>query len=242
MAAKRYGKSFFFATTFMLSSLHLQNWVGHDASFQVQQVVVQGNVLLSAETILKTAQVPQGERTFQINVSEIEARLEALPFVREVQVSRAYPSTVEIWVKEQQPVALLNQKGLWPLAADGEVLPQVEAGVRLDLPVVTGAALDPATQGKRLSAAGVQLCEFIRTLRQQNAVMYHDISEFQLQANGGLILYLYSHGVPVYVGRQAWLERCERLDTVLRQLPEHGGRLAAIDLRFENQVVTRVAG
>ncbi|MDZ7266193.1 MAG: FtsQ-type POTRA domain-containing protein [candidate division KSB1 bacterium] len=242
MAVKRYGKSFFFATTVMLSGLHVQNWVAHDASFHVQQVVVKGNVLLSTETIIKTAQVPQGERTFRINVSEIEARLATLPFVQEVQVSRVYPATVTIWVKEQEPVALLNHKGLWPLAADGEVLPQVEAGVRLDLPVVTGAALDPASQGRRLTAAGVQLCDFIRTLRQHNPLMYHDISEFHLQPEGGLILYLYSYGVPVYVGRQDWFERCERLDTVLRQLPAHGGRLAAIDLRFENQVVTRVAG
>lgn len=239
MISPRYSKLFFFTTTFLLSGLHLQNWVGADASFTVQRVAVKGNSFLSAETILKTAQVPQGERTYRVDVTQIEEQLETLPFVEEVQVSRIFPSTVQIYVKEREAIALLSAKGLSPIAANGEVLPQVEAGVRLDLPVVSGVSFKQDDSKRVLSEAGKSLCDFISVLRAQNPVMYHDVSEFHLDGKGNLVLFLYSHGVPVYLGKQQWLERCDRLQTVLQQLPHNGNGLAAIDLRFENQVVTR---
>lgn len=239
MMTKRYSKLFFFTTTFLLSGLHLQNWVSADASFTVQRVAVKGNVFLSAETILKTAQVPQGERTYRVDVAQIEEQLDTLPFVEEVQVSRVYPSTVQIYIKEREAIALLNAKGLCPIAANGEVFPQVEAGVRLDLPVVSGVAFKQEDSRRVLTDLGKSLCDFISVLRTHNPVMYHDVSEFHLDGKGNLVLFLYSYGVPVYLGKQQWQERCDRLQTVLQQLALHEGDLAAIDLRFENQVVTR---
>lgn len=72
--------------------------------FRVQEVVVQGNDLVSVDDIRLAALVVPDTRMLSIDVAGIESRVAELPAVRDVEVSRDLPHTVIIDVSEREIV------------------------------------------------------------------------------------------------------------------------------------------
>jgi hypothetical protein len=90
-----------------------------------------------------------------------------------------------------------------------------------------------------VAETGMPALEFVSAMYAHSPVLYHQISEFSFDARGNLTLFLLTSGAPVYMGNETWLERCGRLQTVLRQISMRSEKTAAIDLRFDHQVVTK---
>src|SRR4051794_22942700 len=70
--------------------------------FQVRNVRVQGNQLLSRDAVDATASIG-GANIFWVNRADVAARLGQLPLVQHVEVSAALPDTVDIRIVERQP-------------------------------------------------------------------------------------------------------------------------------------------
>ncbi|MDZ7292740.1 MAG: FtsQ-type POTRA domain-containing protein [candidate division KSB1 bacterium] len=245
MAIKKYSKAFFFSTMFVLAGLQLGNWVGRDSGFRVQKVTVTGCKMLSEQEVLTAAKVPLHKSMFEVEFAPIAKRVEALPYVQHVQVLRIFPSTVVISVQERKPLALINTHGLWPIDEEGVILPRLQSDrwlrdpASLDMPVLSGISFVRVGERKQLTATGKHLLEFLVDLRLANAMLYHSISEFNINSRGQLTLYLMKGGVPVYLGANNWREKCERLFILLQHVKPASGKFASIDLRYENQIVTR---
>jgi cell division protein FtsQ len=245
MAIKKIGKVFFFSTTFLLAGLQLGKWVNKDAGFSVQKVMVTGCKVLSEQEVLAAAKVPMHKSIFDVEFAPIAKRIEALPFVQRVQVSRIFPSTLVLAVEERRPLALINNAGLWPVDEQGVVLPRLQSDGRLsdpasfDTPVLSGIALVKDKEHRQLPASARQLLDFLAGLRASNPMLYHSISELSLNAKGHLTFYLMKGGVPVYLGPDKWMEKCDRLFVFLQHVQPASGKLAVIDLRYANQIVTR---
>jgi len=245
MTLKTYGKFFFFATTLVLASLQLGSWVNRDADFRIQKVLVSGCKALSDQEVLTAAKVPMQHSIFDVEFAPIAKRVEALPFVQKVEVSRIFPSTMVLAITERKTLAWVNQSGLWPVDAEGVILPKLQSGRRLqdpasyDLPVLSGITFAKAGDRKQLTPSSKRVVELLAGLRATNAMLYHSISELNLNAKGHLTFYLMEGGVPVYLGAENWLEKCDRLFIFLQHVKPASGKLLAIDLRFENQIVTK---
>jgi len=245
MAIKKYGKVFFFSTTFVLAGLQLGSWVGRDDGFRVQKIVVTGCKALTEPEVLAAAKVPMSRSIFDVEFAPIAQRVEALPFVQTVQVSRVFPSTIVIAVAERKPLALINHAGLWPIDAEGVILPRLQSRRRVndplsyDLPILSGPAFAKNVERKELMAANWRAIELLAELRSTNAMLYHSLSELNVNSKGQLTCYLMDGGVPVYLGADNWMEKCERLFIFLQHIKPAAGKFLAIDLRYENQIVTR---
>ncbi len=70
----------------------------------VRSVEVLGNAAVSTEKVLETADVPDRESMFVLDTDRIRERVETLPVIATVDVSRSWPSTVKIEVSERTPV------------------------------------------------------------------------------------------------------------------------------------------
>ena len=245
MAIKKYGKVFFFSTTFALAGLHLGNWVNRDAGFRVQKIVVTGCKALTDSEVIAAAKVPMARSIFDVEFAPIAKRVETLPFVQKAQISRVFPSTIVIAVVERQPLALINHAGLWPVDAEGVILPRLQSNRRAnvplnyDTPILSGAAFAKNGESKELANTNRRVIEFLTELRSNNAMLYHGISEMNVNAKGHLTFYLMDGGVPVYLGADQWMEKCERLFIFLQHVKPTSGKFLTIDLRYENQIVTR---
>ncbi|MCI0695244.1 FtsQ-type POTRA domain-containing protein [candidate division KSB1 bacterium] len=245
MAIKKYGKAFLFSTTFLLAGLQLGKWVNKDTGFRVQKVTVIGCKTLSEPEVLAAAKAPLNKSIFDVEFAAITKRVETLPFVERVQVSRIFPSTLVIAVQERRPLALINNAGLWPIDEHGVVLPRLQSGRRMsdpasfDTPVLSGITFVKDKEHKQLPASAKPLLDLLAELRTGNPMLYHSISELSVNAKGYLTFYLMKGGVPVYLGRDNWMEKSERLFIFLQRAQPASGKLAAIDLRYANQIVTR---
>ncbi len=239
MAIQKLGKPFLLSTTVVLFGLHMSSWVGEDSSFRVQHVVVEGVEHFSKESVRSLGQGALGKRIFDVDLEPIQESVEALPFVQQALVARLFPSTLEITIVEREPIALLSKRELRPVDHTGFVLPRLEGPARFDLPVLSGVPTRVDGNNTVIAETGMPAIEFISALKMQYPLLYHQTSEFNFDSRGNSRLYLLQNGTPVYLGREDWLEKCERLQTVLRQVSSQPGRMAALDLRFDHQVVAK---
>ena len=96
-------------------------WVVFATSvFAVREVRVTGSAIAPPEQVRSTAEVTLGTPLARIDVDAVRARVRALPSVADVDVHRAWPSTLVIAVVERRPVAAVP-------AADGYLLVDAEA-------------------------------------------------------------------------------------------------------------------
>jgi len=241
MAVRRYGKVFFFSTSLALASLHIAGWMGSDRSFSIQRVEVTGCEMLQPDEVRKASGIRLATPIMQLDLREVQQRLEQMPMVKSVSIARQFPATIAIRIDEVEPIALLNRDGLHPVDDHGFILPLPQRFKVLDLPVLSGAVSAGKSQPARLSENGAAVIDYLRALRKYHGALYHDVSEASVDAKGGLILFLMEEGVPVLMGREQWLEKSERLAVVMQHLKTQSGELkvAEFDLRVAGQVIAR---
>ncbi|MEL7486447.1 MAG: cell division protein FtsQ/DivIB [Pseudomonadota bacterium] len=89
-----------------------------------------------------------GQSMLHIDLDAVRARVEALGWVRSAAVSRLWPDTVHISVREREPAAVWQLSGaLHLIDAEGAVIRQIGAYEYSALPLIVGAgAPEPAAE------------------------------------------------------------------------------------------------
>ncbi|MBV9832293.1 MAG: FtsQ-type POTRA domain-containing protein [Marmoricola sp.] len=112
---------------------------------------VTGNTSISTARIDRVAAVPVGTPLVRVDLDAIRRRVEAIPAVRSVDVSRAWPHRVHIAVTERVPIAVIDRgNGLQALDADGVMFGSYAKRPR-GLPLVR---TEPATPQEALVEGG----------------------------------------------------------------------------------------
>ena len=99
--------------------------MGATVFFQVETVAVTGNSRYSQEEIIKATGIQTGDNLFHMNKYQIAHQvLQGLPYVEELTIRRALPSTIVITVKEWDAVARVEAPGT---SAVVQTVPQAPA-------------------------------------------------------------------------------------------------------------------
>ncbi|MCB6502139.1 FtsQ-type POTRA domain-containing protein [Colidextribacter sp. 210702-DFI.3.9] len=99
--------------------------MGATVFFQVETVAVTGNSRYSQEEIIKATGIQTGDNLFRMNKYQIAHQvLQGLPYVEELTIRRALPSTIVITVKEWDAVARVEAPGT---SAVVQAVPQAPA-------------------------------------------------------------------------------------------------------------------
>lgn len=154
----------------------------------VTGVDVEGNRLLSEEEIARAAAVPTGEPLARADLDAIRARVEALPAVESVDVSRQWPDQVRVEVDEREAVAVVVLDDRYRgLDANGVVFRDYPRPPR-GLPVIRIA---PDTRGEAMAegaaVVGVLPAEITRQIEYVELVTVDEIS-LQLR-NGDTVVW-----------------------------------------------------
>ncbi|WP_079480371.1 cell division protein FtsQ/DivIB [Halobacillus salinus] len=126
---------FYLSILFVLISLviYLQSPLSH-----VRNINVEGAQHISSEEITKLSGVTTDTNYWQVNAKEIQKQIESHEQINSADVSRQFPSTVEIEVKEAERIGYVMEKGQYrAILEDGTQLEatSVPAG---DAPVLAG--------------------------------------------------------------------------------------------------------
>ncbi len=138
---------------------------------------------LTADEVLAVAAVPMGTPLLRLNTDEIATRIEEIPAVASVEVSRSWPTSLQIDVKRREPVAqVASDAGYDIVDIDGVVIlavPDAVSGV--PVVVATGAGAQAAIEVAR---------ELPQWLRQKVEVVEAGTrNDVRLQLRNGSVVY-----------------------------------------------------
>lgn len=194
-----------------------------NAGFKVEKVYLSGRETTDVKAINEVLDVQRGSPILAVSVTDVKARLEALPEVRSATVERELPNTLHIKITERTPVAVWQHEGKEvPVDMDGKLLAnrKLETGGHYlvvageDAPAHVGALMETLTKDKELYGKVIA------------AVRVGD-RRWNLKLAGDITLMLPEEGM-----EKAWL----RLAKVEREQKILSKAIETIDMRIENRI------
>lgn len=107
--------------------------------FAVRNIMVDGRRETDVDTLKAMIAVDKGDPILGVSPSDVQARIEKLPWVKKARVERRLPDTLYVQIEERKPVALWQkQKRLVLIDGDGVVLTDHNLVRWKDLVIVVG--------------------------------------------------------------------------------------------------------
>ena len=196
------------------------------AGFRVSSVVVEGASRFSAPYIVKAAAIAPDAPLMGLDLQQVRQRVEQVGWVKSVRILRLLPDTVVLAVSERPRLAVWQDQGrARVIDPEGQVIPEADPGLFVDLPLVVG---DGAPQ-----AAGALLPELLarpRLASRLEAAVRVDGRRWDLRLKDGGLIQLPA------IDQDAALIQLDQLDHKDRLLDLGFER---IDLRDADMVVVR---
>lgn len=189
----------------------------------VRGVEVTGNETVSAQQIKEVARAPLGTPLARADLAAVQARVEAIPAIRSVSVSRSWPHAIRIEVVERTPVAVVSRgAGLQAVDIDGVLFGSYPTEPK-DLPLIRTT---PDVKAEVLAEAA----KVVQSLRADIAarVRYVDV------ATVDKITLRMSHGPEVMWGSAADSDEKARVLAVLLKR-----KVSQIDVSVPGKPTTR---
>jgi len=209
----------------------------------IQRVLVEGSRTLTAQQIFSLAKIPLKSSMVETDLSVIQARIMAHPFIRTVTVSRRLPDALRIRIDERMPIASLNAGKMMYVDAGRVALPAVQSQVKFDLPIISNVSgLGQPKFGETIASTElIEAIGILNTASEIDSSLYHFISEVNMNDGGDIILYSVDVGVPIMLGRGDVGRKLITLQSFWTNFvkTQDAEKLKYIDLRYDDQVVVK---
>ncbi len=191
--------------------------------FHVSEIVYSGNDTITREKLREASGITLHQTSLiGLDCAQVEAGLMTVPWVARAIVERNWPSTVEITIVENVPVALLhskkpNEPQLQYIDRKGVPFLEVKPGADIDFPVITGLTEidDPIVREKALA----EVLVFLRKVNGNNPYLpAQSVSEIHLGRDGDMVMYLVEYPFPIFLGASNTSQKYSRLVQVLKTL------------------------
>lgn len=115
---------------------------------EVKRVLLKGAHQTAHEEVVEALGPVLGGPILQLSLAEAKARIENLGWVRSAAVTRLYPDTISISIREREPAAVWQINGDLHLIDDeGALIREVGAYEYSNLPLIVGAGAPEAASG-----------------------------------------------------------------------------------------------
>ncbi|MBP2653088.1 MAG: ftsQ [Firmicutes bacterium] len=204
--------------------------------FQVGTVVIEGNKYLSIEDVSKAAGVPEKINIFRLDTAEIKNHLLRDLRIGEVEVSRRFPTTIVINVKERKPLALVaSAYGFVEVDKQGMVLSAFKTIKQVNVPIITGVRLGSIYIGDRAEA--VPLKKVLDYLAALDENTLNQLSEVNISSGGDIAAYTVQ-SVTIRLGTGDKLaEKAKLTGDILQNIGERKAAVDYIDLNYASPYI-----
>ncbi len=228
--------------------LSVRRFLDHDPRFQISSaasIQTTGNSELSRADLLSVFGSDIGRNIFFVPLGDRAAQLEAIPWVKHATVMRVLPDQLRVSIVERKPVAFLRiGSNISLIDAEGVVLsmtPELMARHHFDFPVITGIdpAIPLAMRAQRMQLYG----RFVSALTASGQHVTDQISEIDL-ADPEDVRASFNYGgheLLLHFGYTNFAARYHNYATHIQAWEQQYPNLASIDLRYDDQVVLRMA-
>ena len=216
----------------------------HDPRFRIAgtgNIQAIGLTEVNRSEILSVFGEDIGRNIFFVPIAERRKQLEQIPWVQQATVMRLLPDQIRVSVVERQPVAFVRHGQQIGLVDANGVLLAMPAGLmsqhHYSFPVLTGIDAGDPLQSRK---ARIDL--YLRLMSELDANGQHlsdQISEIDLTdpEDARVLMPEQTMDVLAHFGEDHFLERYQRYKAHIAEWRQQYPKLAAVDLRYEQQVV-----
>ena len=208
-------------------------------SLRVDTLRVSGIWFNQEADILEAAQVPMGIAPDSLNLEELKNRVMRLAYVKSVHPYIEPGGTLHLSIEERIPIALLVGGDVERYTdAEGVQLP-VLTGKTVDVPLVYGFSSNRQTDTLKTTDF-IQLARFLEEAKEHNFA-WATLSEVAFDPQEGVVALSHENGVKLLFGTDSFTNKLANWELFYTQVIRETGiaRIAQIDLRFNDQIITR---
>ena len=249
-SGERVGRAFMALGTLIVlggltaSAFLLKTYLGRDGRFRIAGA---GNIAASGlSEVTRGEMLPVfgediGRNIFFVPLAERRRQLEQIPWVERATVMRLLPDQIRVEVVERTPVAFVRQGSQIGLIDSNGVLLTMPAATmaqhHYSFPVVTGIDPHDPQEGRKNRMAVYE--RLLAELDANNQHLSEQISEIDLTQPEDVRILMPEQGADIlaHFGEDHFLERYQRYKAHIGEWRLQYPKLAAVDLRYEQQVV-----
>jgi cell division protein FtsQ len=233
---------------FVLAGLAVKDFLDQDPRFRIDSassIQIDGNSQLTRADLLTVFGSDIGRNLFFVPLTERRRELEQVPWVAHATVMRIWPNQLHVAIVERTPIAFArigNQIKL--VDADGVILdmqPAALAAKHYSFPVVTGINPQDPLSVRRPRMRIYQ--KFMNEIDSSGEKLSKSLSEIDLsdpEDVQGLVASDKSEML-LHFGEDNFLNRWHEYQSHLAEWKQQYPHLASVDLRYDRQVVLKMA-
>ena len=233
---------------FVLTGLAVKNFLDHDPRFRIDSsssIQIDGNSQLTRADLLTVFGSDIGRNLFFVPLTDRRKQLEQVPWVAHATVMRLMPNQLRVAIVERTPIAFVRVGNKIKLVdADGVILdmpPAALAGKHYSFPVVTGINPQDPLSVRRPRMRMYQ--KFMNEIDSSGEKLSQQLSEIDIsdpEDVQGLVSSAKSD-ILLHFGEDNFLNRWREYQSHLAEWKQQYPNLAAVDLRYDRQVVLKMA-
>jgi cell division protein FtsQ len=213
----------------------------HAHMLRVDRFVIHGNQRLSQGDVLAILTGLQGESLLWTDLDRWRRRLLASPWVRDAELRRSLPSTIDIVIAERQPIGIGRINGEMYLVDDRGVIidqygPQY---AQFDLPMIDGLSASPGDSGTMTDAARAELAARVIAAFAGRQAIASRLSQIDVSDAHNASVILSGDPAVIRLGEDRFLQRVEAYIQLAPALRERVSEIDYVDLRFEDRIYVR---
>jgi cell division protein FtsQ len=213
--------------------------------FKAEELMVNGIHRLTQNQVLQQANIATGVNIFSVNLSKVRKRLLAHSWIEDAEVRRDLPSGINIRVKEQEPIAVLDLGRKFIINTHGEIFKEMDKADHCNLPMISGLEFsDINVKGESRSIPFDSVMKILGLGQKPESVLpYSLIKKIHVDREMGLSIYAFDNIREIKIGYNNYQDKYAMLKDVLFYLEKNGGfsRLESIDLNNLNRIVVSPA-
>jgi len=216
------GFRFTFVMLFLFGLVSAAVYLQRDDTFPILHVTVEGDLLHTDKNTLIKAVTPYVTGSFfSVDADRIQQAGEALPWVKQIQVKRAWPDSVHLVVEEQHAISRWGDNAL--LNNNGEIFSPATTTFPAGLATLTG----PKGANKMMAKRYVDI-------QRQVSKLGLKVTQIKMDQRRAWQVD-FSDGLKVMLGRANSEQRLQRFITVFNAgLQRYQADIATIDMRYTN--------
>jgi len=233
--------------TLLVLLLSLVFMFGHDMLtqcdyFKAKTVSVSGNSRISAKQIKSVSGIYEGKNILSVNMLLARKKLLAIPWIKQVDIRRDFPSGMTIHVDENHPKAIVDFGRFFLINTDGNVFMEVKPADFPKLPVIHGVEYDQWNPDQGKTRAFQSVMSVLRLAEKGDGPFHtRDLKEIDVDPETGVTLLTETAVEKILLGFGDYGQKVGQLSKIM-SLPETVRRYSAfymMDLRNPERVVAR---
>lgn len=208
----------------------------------IKNVVVTGKLKrIQRDDVIVLSQITKQDKLFSINLLDIKKKILKHPWVEDVHLRREFPDTIQIDIKERQPLALLKVANEFYIVDHlGKAFKTYNNEKDLDLPIISGFQKSFVDQYPELARTYLKsVLQFYKNLKQKPFYQNNPISEIHHDPVFGFTVFTQNEVLEIYYGRSDILQKQHKLERFVRSKHFDHARLIRLDLDAKNKVIAR---